>query len=95
MSIVSDYTFNRTDRIGLDVTDNTQRNMQNTRYSNYYTTNNFSESSISANTIRFGSAYPTMVMHNTAIRRLPSKKPPWPDGCAAAVTVATRTDNFL
>ena len=65
MAIVSDYTFNRTDRIGLDVTDNTQRNMQNTRYSNYYTTNNFSESSISSNTIQFGAAYPTMVMHNT------------------------------
>jgi hypothetical protein len=65
MSILSDYTFNRTDRIGLDVTDNTQRNMQNTRFSNYYTTNNFSESTLSPHTIQFASAYPTMVTHGT------------------------------
>jgi len=63
MSILSDYTFNQMDRIGIDATDNTQRNLQNTRYSNYYTTNNFSDATgaaIPEGTIRFATSYPTV-----------------------------------
>jgi hypothetical protein len=39
----SDYTFNNMGRIGSDSTDNTQRNIQNTHYSNIVLSNYFSE----------------------------------------------------
>jgi len=40
---MSDYSFFNNGRIGLDNVDNTQRNMENTRYSNYMLSNYFAE----------------------------------------------------
>ena len=38
-----DYSFNQLGRIGYDVTDNTERNLQNSKFSNYSLANHFSE----------------------------------------------------
>ena len=40
---MTDYTFFNTGRIGADNVDNTQRNMENTRYSSYMLSNYFVE----------------------------------------------------
>jgi hypothetical protein len=61
----SDYVFNRNDRIGLDKVDNTQRNLQNTRFTNHMLSNYFSES-ITPNEINFATSYPTMVISGIA-----------------------------
>ena len=42
MSFTSDYYFNSMGRIGMDVTDNTQINLQNTRFCNYMLSDYFS-----------------------------------------------------
>ena len=36
-----DYSFNKLGRIGCDITDNTEHNLQNSKYSNYLVTNHF------------------------------------------------------
>ena len=36
-----DYSFNKLGRIGYDVTDNTEHNSQNSKFSNYLLTNHF------------------------------------------------------
>ena len=54
---VSDYTFNNLGRITEDATDKTQRNIQNTRYTNLNITNYFSDS-ISNNHVDFVSKHP-------------------------------------
>ena len=50
MSFVSDYTFNNMGRLGSDITDNTQRNLQNTKQANYlfsdYVSGNLSDSHV-------------------------------------------------
>ena len=43
MASLSPYTFHNTDRIGTDSTDQTQRNLSNTHYSNYLLTDHFSK----------------------------------------------------
>jgi hypothetical protein len=42
MSIISEYSFYNMSRIGNDSTDFSQRNVQNTQYSNYILSNHFS-----------------------------------------------------
>ena len=54
---ISDYTFNNLGRITQDVTDKTQRNVQNTRYTNLNLTNYFSEG-VSGNHVDFVSKQP-------------------------------------
>jgi hypothetical protein len=65
-SFVSDYKFNNAGRIGYDMTDNTQQNMQNSRYSSYNTSAFFSDN-ISNSQIDFVSTQPTMNVYGTAL----------------------------
>ena len=58
----SDYMFNKNDRIGLDQVDNTQQNLQNTRFANHMLSNYFSES-ITPNEIHFATSQPVMVLN--------------------------------
>jgi hypothetical protein len=60
-----DYIFNKNDRIGLDQVDNTQRNLQNTRFATHMLSNYFSET-IPKNDIAFASNQPTMVLNGVA-----------------------------
>jgi hypothetical protein len=57
MSIVSDYTFFNISRIGNDATDNSQRTIQNTNYSNYMLSNYYGNND---SFIAFASETPTM-----------------------------------
>lgn len=66
MSIVSDYKFNNTGRIGYDMTDNTQQNIQNSRYSSYNTSLFFSDK-ITDSQLDFVSTQPTMNIYGTAL----------------------------
>jgi hypothetical protein len=58
----SNYTFNKLDRISDDVTDNTQRNLQNSRFANYSLSSFFSES-ITENDLKFAIQQPTMTLN--------------------------------
>lgn len=60
-----DYYFNNNDRIGADKVDNTQQNLQNTRFSNHMLSSYFSES-ITPNEIRFATSQPTIMMNGLA-----------------------------
>jgi hypothetical protein len=57
MSIVSDYTFFNISRIGNDVTDHSQRSLQNVNYSNYMLSNYYSNNDAF---IDFATETPTM-----------------------------------
>jgi hypothetical protein len=61
----SDYYFNQNDRIGADRVDNTQQNLQNTRFANHMLANYFSESITSAE-IQFATSQPSMILSGTA-----------------------------
>lgn len=58
------YQFNKVDRIGTDLTDSTQQNVQNTRFANYSLTTYFSDT-ISKDNMQFISTQPTMNMGGT------------------------------
>lgn len=60
-----DSMFNNFGRIGYDQTDNTQRNVQNTRFANYSLSNYFSDN-LTDDTVRFACAQPTMMVSGTA-----------------------------
>lgn len=60
----SDYMFNQTDRIGSDRVDNTQQNLQNTRFSTHMLANYFSDTT-SSKDIQFATSYPTMNFSGT------------------------------
>ena len=60
----SDYMFNQTDRIGSDRVDNTQQNLQNTRFSTHMLANYFSDTTASKD-IQFATSYPTMNFSGT------------------------------
>lgn len=62
MSLISSYLFNNTDRIGMDVTDDTQRTLQNTRFSNY-TLSNFNNESTSDSHVKFATNQPIMTFN--------------------------------
>ena len=67
MSLISsDFKFNNMGRIGNDITDNTQRNLQNTRYSSYSISSYFSDK-ISNSQVDFVSTQPTMNVYATAL----------------------------
>jgi hypothetical protein len=59
MSSVNSFMFNNTGRIGMDVTDNTQQTMYNTRINNYTLSNYFSESASDSH-VRFATSQPTV-----------------------------------
>lgn len=57
---MSDYTFFNMARIGADAVDNTQRNMSNTRFSNYMLSNYFSEPTVNSH-VDFATQQPTVM----------------------------------
>lgn len=59
MSMTSDFVFNNLGRIGTDNVDNTQKNMENTRYANYML-DNFLMNVSSQEHVKFATAYPSM-----------------------------------
>jgi hypothetical protein len=59
MSLMSNYLFNNADRIGMDVTDETQRTLQNTRFSNY-TISNYNNESLSDSHVKFATNQPAI-----------------------------------
>ena len=64
MSTISNYTFNKFDRITNDTTDNTQRNLQNTKYANYSISSYFGES-ITTDNIKFATQQPNVMINGT------------------------------
>ena len=60
------YTFNNMGRIGLDATDLTQRNMHNTRFSNYMPSEFFSDKTTNSQ-VKFATQQPTMMVSGTGI----------------------------
>ena len=64
-SIVSDFMFNNLGRIGADSTDNTQRNLANTRYTNYMLDNFFSQSTSDAH-VSFATQQPSINFRGSA-----------------------------
>jgi hypothetical protein len=62
----SSYTFNNMGRIGLDATDLTQRNMHNTRFSNYMLSEFFSDKT-SDSQVKFATQQPTMMFSSSGV----------------------------
>lgn len=60
---MSDYSFFNADRIGADAVDDTQRNMENTRYSSYVLSNfhNFSDPTQSSQYVNFATQQPNVM----------------------------------
>jgi hypothetical protein len=66
MSLISDFKFNNTGRIGYDTTDNTQRNTQNSKYSSY-NVSSFYTDKISDTQMNFVTSFPTLNVQGTAL----------------------------
>jgi len=75
MSSVSSYLFNNADRIGADVTDQSQRNVHNTKFSTYTLSNYFSDKTAN-NHVNFATKQPAVMfsgithgsgIHNDAV----------------------------
>ena len=64
MSSLSNYTFNKFDRITNDVTDTTQHNLQNTKFANYSMSSYFAES-ITNDNIKFATQQPNINITGT------------------------------
>lgn len=64
MSSFSNYAFHNFDRISNDTTDNTQQNLQNTKFINYSLSSYFSES-ITEDNIKFATKQPTVMISGT------------------------------
>ena len=64
MATTHSYLFHNTDRIGSDATDNSQRTLSNTRFTNYTLSNYFSQN-LSAGHVDFATAQPTMMVGGT------------------------------
>ena len=62
MSTVSNFMFNNLGRLDADPTDNSQRNLQNTRFTNYMLSSYFSES-LSNSSIQFATSQPSMTVN--------------------------------
>jgi len=63
---MSSYTFHNMGRIGTDSTDQSQKNLYNTRFANH-TLSDFYSAQSANSTIQFASAQPTMVMTGKAL----------------------------
>lgn len=66
MATISSYTFNNMGRIGNDVTDQTQRNVYNTRFANH-TLSNFFSQNVSDGHIQFATNQPTLMVSGTVL----------------------------
>lgn len=64
MSSISNYTFNSFNRISNDMTDNTQQNIQNTKFANYTLSSYFSDS-ITNDNIKFATQQPNVMINGT------------------------------
>jgi hypothetical protein len=64
MSSVSNYTFNSFNRISNDTTDDTQQNIQNTKFANYSTSTYFSDS-ITSDNLKFATQQPNVMINGT------------------------------
>jgi len=64
MATTHSYLFHNTDRIGSDATDNSQRTLSNTRFTNYTLSNYFSQN-LSTGHVDFATAQPTMMVGGT------------------------------
>jgi hypothetical protein len=64
-SYTNDSTFNSMGRLGMDPTDSTQQNLQNTRFANYTLSSFFSEN-LSDTHIKFATQQPAMMISGTA-----------------------------
>ena len=61
---MTDYSFFNNGRIGLDNVDNTQRNMENTRYSSYMLSNYFAEPADNGH-VNFATQQPNVMFSGT------------------------------
>jgi len=66
MASLSSYTFNNMGRIGSDVTDQTQKNIYNTRFANHTLSNYFSQN-VSDGYVKFAMNQPTMMVGGTVL----------------------------
>ena len=66
MSTLHSYSFNNMGTLKADVTDQTQQNIQNTRFSNY-TVSNFFSSNTSDMQLNFATQYPGFVASNKGV----------------------------
>lgn len=64
MSSVSSYLFNNVGRIGADVTDQSQRNVYNTRFTNHTLSNYFSDKASNSH-VNFALKQPTVMFSGT------------------------------
>ena len=60
------FTFNNMGRMGTDVTDQTQKNVYNTRFANHTLSNYFSEMTSDSH-VKFAVDKPTMVIHGATL----------------------------
>ena len=70
MTTLKLHPFNNNGRIGLDNTDNSQRNLSNSRYAEYTTENHFSDKT-STSHVRFATSAPTINFRGTIGSGLP------------------------
>jgi len=70
MASLNTHPFNNAGRIGLDNTDNSQRNLSNSRYADYATENHFS-SNASTSHVKFATSAPTVNFRGTIGSGLP------------------------
>jgi hypothetical protein len=70
MTSLNTHPFNNTGRIGLDNTDNSQRNVSNSRYAEYTTENHFSNNT-STSHVKFATSAPTVNFRGTIGSGLP------------------------
>jgi hypothetical protein len=66
MATIGSYAFNNMGRIGNDMTDQTQRNMYNTRLANHTLSNYFSQN-VSDGHIQFATNQPTLMVSGTVL----------------------------
>lgn len=64
MSSTSSYFFNNADRIGADVTDQSQRNVYNTRFTNYTLSDYFSDKTTDSH-VKFATKQPAVMFSGT------------------------------
>ena len=64
MATISSYMFNNMGRIGSDVTDQTQKNVYNTRFANHTLSNYFSQN-VSDSHVHFATKQPTVMFGGT------------------------------
>jgi len=65
MTSTFNYNFNNMDRIGSDTTDQSQKNVYNTRFANYTLSNYYNEITPESEYVNFATEQPTMMFSGT------------------------------